>query len=247
MSDFLELPKITDGSPAVQIQQIKGYLYRTVERLNLALNDLDTVQVQGAAGGNSGLGQSGSPGVTEDDAVKFAQLKSLIIKSADIVNAYYEKISTKLSGEYVAQSDFGTFTEMMENQLEANATAIEQFYTDLQQILTDIENVEHTLIEVNAHIKSGLLYYDEAGAPVYGLEIGQRTEIDGEEVFNKYARFTSEKLSFYDSNGYEVAYISDKKLYITHIEVVGSFSQGGFVETTLPDGSVVTKWVGGDS
>jgi hypothetical protein len=64
-------------------------------------------------------------------------------------------------------------------------------------------------------------------------------------VFNKFARFTSEKLSFYDSNGIEVAYISDKKLYITHIEVTGSFTQGGFVDTVLADRSVVTKWVGG--
>ena len=102
--------------------------------------------------------------------------------------------------------------------------------------------MEHTLIEVNAHIKSGLLYYDEAGAPVYGLEIGQRTEIDGVETFNKYARFTSEKLSFYDSNDNEVAYISDKKLYITHVEVTGSFTLGGFVDTVLPDRSVVTRW-----
>ena len=84
------------------------------------------------------------------------------------------------------------------------------------------------------------------GAPVYGLEIGQRTEIDGVETFNKYARFTSEKLSFYDSNDNEVAYISDKKLYITHVEITGSLSLGGFVQNVLVDLSVVEKWVGGD-
>jgi YesN/AraC family two-component response regulator len=42
-----------------------------------------------------------------------------------------------------------------------------------------------------------------------------------------------------------VNYISDKKLYITHIEVTGNYYQGGFVDMTQPDGSVVTKWIGG--
>ena len=111
----------------------------------------------------------------------------------------------------------------------------------MQEIITDVENVEHTLIEVNAHIKTGILYYDDDGVPVYGLEVGQRTEIDGEEVFNKYARFTSNKLSFYDQNDNEVAYISDRKLYITHIEVTGSYAIGDLVDTVRSDGSVVTR------
>lgn len=247
MSVSFRLPNITASTPEGKLQQMQSYLYQTVEQLNWALNAIETgtgsgyVVMQGA--GNA----AGTTKESNDSTVNFNELKSLIIKSADIVNAYYEKISARLAGEYVAQSDFGTFQELTESRLEANSTAIEQFYTDLQQILTDIENVEHTLIEVNAHIKSGLLYYDDNGAPVYGLEIGQRTEIDGEEVFNQYARFTSEKLSFFDSNGYEVAYISDKKLYISHIEVTGSFSQGGFVETTMADLSVVTRWIGGGS
>ena len=102
------------------------------------------------------------------------------------------------------------------------------------------------LKEYKNHFCKGC-YYDDSGVPVYGLEIGQRTEKDGEEIFNKFARFTAEKLSFYDQNDNEVAYISDRKLYITHIEVIGSYSQGGFVDTTLADGSIVTRWVGGDS
>lgn len=246
MSMNFRLPNITASTPEGKLQQMQSFLYQTVEQLNWAMNNIGTgtgsgyVVLQGAKDG--GIVTADGSG---EASVRFNELKALIIKSADIINAYYEVISARLAGEYVAQSDFGTFQELTENQLKANSTAIEQYYTNLQQIITDIENVEHTLIEVNACIKTGLLYYDEDGAPVYGLEIGQRTEIDGEEVFNKYARFTSEKLSFYDSNGIEVAYISDKKLYITHIEVTGSFTQGGFVDIILADRSVVTKWIGG--
>jgi hypothetical protein len=101
-------------------------------------------------------------------------------------------------------------------------------------------------VRTTARIKSGLLDYEDDGTPIYGLEIGQRNEIDGVEVFHQYARFTADELSFYDSNGMKVAYISDNKLYIANIEITGSFSQGGFVDSVQSDLSVVTRWVGGE-
>jgi hypothetical protein len=65
------------------------------------------------------------------------------------------------------------------------------------------------------------------------------------EVFNKYARFSSDRLSFYDENDSEVAYISDYKLYIRNVEITSNFKIGGFIDTVLSDGGIVTKWVGG--
>ena len=243
MSIDFRLPNITAKDEAGQLRQMQSYLFQLVEQLNYAMKTVEG----GSTGAVAYTSKAASAAGTEDAKAQatFNSIKSLIIKSADIVNAYYEALNARLKGVYVAQSDFGKFSEETSADLEANSTEISQIYENLQQIITDIENVEHTLIEVNAHIKSGLLYYDASGAPVYGLEIGQRTEIDGTEVFNKYARFTSDKLSFYDSNDNEVAYISDKKLYITHVEVTGSFSLGGFVDTVLADGSVLTKWIEG--
>ena len=248
MSINIRLPNITGATEAEQLVQVKSYLHQLAEQLNWALSTIQTGGIGGNASTSTGSGtQAGGPGTSLENTVSFYELKSLIIKSAEIVNSYYEEISKRLEGQYVATSDFGTYVEDTAQAIKANSTAIEQAYTDLQKILTDVEGLEHSLIEVNAHIKSGLLYYDEDGSPKYGLEIGQRTEIEGVEVFNKYARFTSEKLSFYDNNGSEVAYISDKKLYITHIEVTGSYTQGGFVDKTMADGSIVTKWIGGGS
>lgn len=239
MSANIRLPNITATTPAGQLQQMHSFMYQLVEQLNWALDNVENQAFQAKATVSNST-SSGTSGEKEAQP-NFNSIKSLIIKSADIVNAYYEKINARLSGEYVAISDFGTYTEITDAQIEANSEAIKQFYTNIQEIITDIESLEYSLIEVNAHIYSGLLYYDENDTPVYGLEIGQKNKIGDKEIFNKYARFTSEKLSFYDSNGNEVAYISDKKLYITHIEVTGSYKIGGFVDTVLSDGSVVTK------
>ena len=244
MSFNIRIPSVTATTMEGKLMQLHSFLYQTVEQLNWALNAIET----GSGSGSAVVQKPNSSGDTDDaesSVSNFNEIKSLIIKSADIVNAYYEKISAKLSGEYVAQSVFGTFQQQTELQLKANSDSISQNYTNLQQIRSDVGAIEDALVDVNAHIKTGLLYYDENGVPIYGVEVGQKNAVDGVEVFNKYARFIAEKLSFYDSNGYEVAYISDKKLFITHIEVTKSFSQGGFVDLTQEDGSIVTRWIGG--
>ena len=243
MSIDFRFPNITAKDEAGQLIQMRSYLHQLVEQLNYAMKTVES----GSSSSASYQAQMTPAAAGEDAKAQstFNSIKSLIIKSADIVNAYYETINARLKGIYVAESDFGTYTEVTDAKIEGNSEAISQHYENIQQILSDIEGFENSLIEVNAHIKTGLLYYDESGAPVYGLEIGQRTAMDGVETFNKYARFTSEKLSFYDSNDNEVAYISDKKLYITHVEVTGSFSLGGFVQKVRADKSVVEKWVEG--
>ena len=237
----LRLPQINGKTDREQLAQIKSYLYQMAQQLQWALSNVGTssgnVVVQQVAGNTVALPAEASAQTT------FNAIKSMIIKSADIVNAYYEEINRRLDGEYVARSDFGSYTERTSQEVNETSTGIERLFSNVQTILTDIETLQYSIIETNAHINSGLLYYDEAGIPIYGLEIGQRNEVDGVEVFNKYARFISDRLSFYDQNDNEVAYISDYKLYITHLQVTESISHGGFI-TDTSDG-IAIKWEGG--
>ena len=236
----IRLPNITAATEREQLMQVKSYLHQLVQELNFALSSLEIGSSTG-----SQVKQQGSREITQEEfATSYNSLKSLIIKSAEYVQAYSEEADRRYESLYVAQSDFGTYTEEAGQTIRENATAIESLFENVQKIVTDIDTLGRFLIDVNFNIKSGLLYYDENGVPVYGLEIGQRTKLDGQEVFDKFARFTSDRLSFYDQNDNEVAYISDRKLYITHVEVRGSMAMGGFVDTVLSDGSIVTKWVG---
>ena len=243
MSINLRFPNITGQTYEQKMTQVQSYLYQLVQELTWAF---DNVGISSGSRQSVELPKdSGSTAESDDAVAKFNDIKSLIIKSADIVQAYYETISSRLKGVYVAQSDFGTYKQETESTLSETSERVSQLYTNIQEIITDIDNLENSMIDVSAYINSGLLYYDDAGVPIYGLEIGQKTEIDGVETFNKYARFTSNKLAFYDSNDNEVAYISDKKLYITHVEITGSLTIGGFVETVLANGDKVKKWIGG--
>ena len=157
------------------------------------------------------------------------------------MEAYGEKIEKSLSGQYVAQSDYGVFAETTNSTITANSTAIEQLYTDVQSISGTVDGIGDSVIDVLANIRTGILYYDDSGAAVYGLEIGQRNTIDGEEVFRKYARFVSNRLSFFDENDNEVAYISDYKLYITSAQVTGELTVGRYRLDTS-DG-LAFRWV----
>jgi vacuolar-type H+-ATPase subunit H len=319
--------------------------------LNWALDN-----IAGVTGGGNQPYRTANTGATgasvqqkpEDILKNFNDLKGLIIKSADIVNAYYEEINTKLSGLYVAQSEYGTFVEQTNAVITQNSIDITQNYSnlllvtgslegsinsttetlegkiktaketlegsisdtkdtldtsiaeaksDLQGNISDteknlnkgiedaksdlsadigkargelassiddakkdlnksiedaekklqdaIDSVSAILVEVQAYVKSGLLYYDDNGIPIYGVEVGQTNLVNGQEVFNKYARFTSDRLSFFDQNGTEVAYISDRKLFISNVEITVSLKMGGFEDTVMADKSIITKWVGG--
>lgn len=242
MSFDIKLPNISAPTTSGQIEQIRGYLYQLADQLKWALNSISGGggEPQTVVKLNSSTGQPKD--LTESEAqATFNSIKSLIIRSADIINAYYDEIINRYHGEFVAQSDFGTFEEYIERIQVDNATGIEDLYNHIQKITSDISNLKSSIIEVNARIKSGLLYYDDEGVPIYGLEVGQVNDVDGVEVFNKYARFTSERLTFYDKNDTEVAYISDYKLYISNAQITGTLTLGRF-EFDTSDGLAI-KWV----
>lgn len=255
MSVEIRLPNITGDSAPAQLAQIKNYLYQLVGQLNYALSTMESGTGMLDASGNA---VSVSTEQKEDPVSTFNSIKALIIKSADIVTAYYEEISKRLEGVYVAEATFpdgiATFIEKTSNDVIANSTYIKQMYENVQKISSSVTGIEDALTKVNALIKTGLLYYVgedgkeydselENGTPVYGVEVGQTvTDEDGNELFNKFARFVANRLSFYDQNNDEVAYISDYKLYITNAEVTGTIKLGAFEIPT--ERGFTLRWVG---
>lgn len=306
----LRLPDIS-GNDKEQLVKIRSYLYKLIPELQFALNNIGTAESTVVTQRVIPSYVMSDPGgaISTDGGASFEEIKALIIKSAEIVDAYYEEINRRLESVYVAQSDFGNYAQETAQTIEENSTSTTQGFENVQTIMTengsriadidedlqeskaainnsiqgvqdnvtgvnalledakaqlqgsldDLEvdltglktgievGAEVVVIGVTATIKSGLLYTTDEGIPVYGIEIGQSVKdaATGTEVFSKYARFTSEKLSFFDSNGYEVAYVSDKKLFIKMAEITVSLQIGKFIDLVMDNGDVVTKWLGG--
>lgn len=250
MSINFRLPNITATTDSGKLTQMQDYMHQLVEELNWALNVVESYQ-----GGNTSVpvvykgSETSSPQEAEDT---FNSIKGLIIKSADIVKAYETTIFSDFNGKYFADSDFGTYLEKTSRAVEENSKGVTETYTTVQAITNKdstgkLDELEKDVRTTNAYINRGHLYYDEEGNSVVGIEIGETSE----NGFRQYARFTSEKLSFHDINGNEVAYIgagdSDKAdtncLYVRGKSVFLGEIQLGQYKTDSSDGLAFT-WIG---
>lgn len=219
----IRLPNINGKTESEQLAQIKSYLYQFVGQIQWALGTIQSGNGSNNIVYETPTGDSADSANSNEAPLNFNQIKSLIIKSADVVEAFYDEITTLADqeGKYVASSEFGTFKEETNNVLYADDKSLRQELNDVQSIFDSDGNIRAELL-VNGHIFSGIIEYAKDGEAIVGIEIGQTTTENGEKKFNQFARFTANKLSFYDANKIEVAYISDYKMVITEAWIKGN-------------------------
>ena len=229
----LRYPNIQGKTQAEQMDQVKGYLHQLVDQLNWALNAVET-----AKSGNvtSAVRMEQSEALTPKEAEDtFNSIKALIIKSADIVKAYETTIFSDFNGKYFADSDFGTYLVETNKKVDDNSLGVKETYSRVETIDSRVEGVEDEVRITNAYIHRGLLPNGE-----YGIEVGETNE---NGAFLKYARFTADRLSFFDRNDTEVAYIGAGCLYVNGKTVfLGEIQLGKYITDTT-DGLAFT-WIG---
>lgn len=205
----IRLPEISGSTPAEQLRQLQSYLYTLASQLQFAFDAVEQ--------GQQAIRQEAAAISRREKtpAETFSSLKTLIIKSADIVEKYAEEVERRLEGQYVAQSQFGTYRQETEQKIRENAQEILRSFRNAEELQSLVAGIQSALVEVNAYIRTGLLYDRPEGGGVYGVEIGQQETVDGVIRFRRFSRLTAEKLSFFDSNDNEVAFISDQQLHVT--------------------------------
>ena len=249
------MPPYPNGSVQQQLTQQYSYLFQMAQQLNMALSALEG----GAVSNGSGSGQQRKSGgaasaagkAALENAEQFQNLRAMIVKTAKQVSRNMEQLETRLSEEYVASSQFGTYVQRLSAYLEANPEALTQYYSFCSDLAANVAAVDAAFsnykLDTEGYIRTGIVYYD-GPAPVYGVAVGQNlttTEIDGEKVVeqnNFRAVFTAQRLSFWQDST-EIAYVSNNRLYITNITVLDSIGIGSW---RMDSGSGLTfKWIGG--
>ena len=250
MGVALRLPNITATDPDGQIAQIRSALVQLTEQLNWAFSSISDGETMEAYREKT---SSSSSEISKEEEAKntFSEIKSLIIKSADIVEAYYKEFGVLLEseGRYMAKSDFGTYYEESSKTLVDKYDSIEGQFTDLQTVVDNLGEVVDK-VSNSAVIKMGLLKYvqigEYEGMPLYGIEIGQRVvdEKTGEEVSNKIAMLTSEGLALYANpkSSNPSAIFKHSTMYIANAEISSSLKVGGYSLGTAK--GLTFKWVG---
>lgn len=250
-------PPILSGSDRQQLVQIRQYLYQMSRDLNLALNNLTEDNfVNGVIPAPEGQDGGSSEQEKQEIKQKLSSLKSLIIKTADIVHAEMDMLEANLASTYVAQSAFGTFSEEINAQLAATAESVQQSI-DYQAELTDSlhgvsEAFDRYVIETGGYIKQGIIGYEDA-VPIIGIAIGQDIKVtgtdskDGEEyeiidTSSNMSVWTPDKLSFY-VYGQEAAYVSNGAFYVADMYVLSRLFLNNWQIST--NRGLTIKWIGG--
>ena len=160
-----------------------------------------------------------------------------------MVDACSEQVKRKLQGSYVAKSEFGTYREETAQTLAADSQGIQQLFEHSAAVEKTLDGLVLETASTRAYLHTGCI--QEGTHPVYGLEIGQRNQENGQEVFRKFARFTADRLSFFDRADVEVAYISDYRLCITNARIGGTLELGPRFRVGVQNG-LTFQWTGGD-
>ena len=209
------------------------YLFRLSEALNVAMAQTEEKERE-----QKEAYASVSPAAKKANE----ELKSLIINTSNMVHREMDELSTHLHGQYTAISEeFGTFQENLTSTITATAEGVVQqfgYESRLDALDAAAAGFDVYRNKTEGYIRQGFIDYDEHGVPILGVAIGQNLKsttvtVDGQTVeqfdsAQSCAFYTSEKVSF-RIGGNEVAYISNRKLYILDAEVTGSLTVGGWL------------------
>lgn len=233
--------------PGMSTQELFDYLYKMSEYLNIALNSPngETTYTEAADMQYAGTKKDQKARQKEAEA-----LKSLIIKTANTVRSEMDRLQLSLQGEYEALSeDYGSFRAETRTEIEATARGLTQVIQTTEELESFRENqsdFNRYTAQTSHYIKSGILFYDN-GEPTVGIAVGENllTEtVDGNEVLKRegfHSIFTADRLGFWHGET-EVAYVSDKKLYIASAEILGGLTVGNW--DIRADHGLAFKWIG---
>ena len=204
----LQYPPMSGGDAAQQLDGLRRYLMQMTDTLNGADWSAGAVltEISQAIDAESLAEQE-----RQTELAGYAALKTLIIKTADFAAENSEAFRLKLSGNYVAVSDFGKYWQEASMTVDGNEFGIRQLY----EYAAGVNNAFTG--NSKQYVKTGLLYYDGV-KPVYGVGVGniETTVANENEVIdksrNELVTVTPGRVSFWQ-DGSEVAYLSEKKLH----------------------------------
>ena len=258
MQTYIPQPPSLKGDERAQLEQMYRYLYKMSEQLNTALAVTDKgyqIVVQTKSGSAPG---SESPITPQLDA-QYRELRSLIIKTADIVNQQMDKTIKQLNGKFEAiSSEWGTFEQNIERKIVETAEAtIDSFdYSEkIHGIEKTVLNGETSYaIESLGYIKRGIIGFDDENFPIYGIAVGtelkeKTVEKDGKtyqqiDTTKRIATYTSDAITFW-RNDVAIARFSGDELYVTRAEITQQIRLGDWFFSVVESGGLnISKRLG---
>ena len=239
-------------------EDLRTYLFRLAEQLNLALASLDgaspavqTAQNTPGASGDPAAAQSAAPATA---AETYAALRSLIANTAGTVRSELVRTESGLRADYTALSDrFGALSESITDTVTATAGAVVRslgYDAAIDTLSNRQAGFDEYRVSTEGYIRQGFIDYDEQGLPIVGIAIGKgltstTVTVDGVEYTHfdnnqSCAFYTADRVSF-RLNGREAAYISNSRFCMAEGAVSGALTVGSW--RLDPSRGLAVKWI----
>ena len=234
---FFDNPPMLQGKEEDQLRQLQRYLSAMSDKLNMALMSITIEQM--APETRTIITKQ------EDTAAKnYTSLKTMIVKTAEVVRHEMDEITARLEDNYTALSDqFGSYERDLVSTITATANGILQDYQyeeRIQGLESEAGDTEVFKRRLDQYIFSGLV--DEQNGR-YGIAIGENvTSYDehGNPYLNenrKTATFTMDELAFWHGE-IKMAWFTDNVMHIAHGEVTDSMKMGNHTWKILSNGAM---------
>ena len=220
-----ELPPILRGDALQQIAELRDYLVRVGRDADTATVETvvsEAPRIIKDAAKNSGSGSGSGSGKTASDALaRAAQLRALIVKTAENSrnrdNVLMESIGDlghEMRQSYLAKSEFGRYQQEILLIIDATARQIVESYGYLEQIqATQAElgemgrEIAAYELEISGQIRRGFLEDPDTHQTVLGIAISQQLQFTGRELtdggWNYYELSPGQTLGLYTSTGWQ--------------------------------------------
>lgn len=196
---FAEKPPILTGQPKKDLENMRDYLFRMAQSLG------DAASAEAAAENGVSISYKkdgtqilkpggGKPQNTEDIRRNAAELRSLIIKSANnlqqmivagdsAVISYADSKMDQFESYYLAKSEFGAFEETIDTRIEESARGVVDSYAytaAIKSMQDSIGLLQHYYEAIEGEIRRGIVLNPDTSQYEIGIVISQVVRFAGE-------------------------------------------------------------------
>lgn len=241
-----ELPPQPQGTAEQQLAELRDYLVRLAQ----SLDEVSDAAVQRQTARIIDRAQAQDLKAVRESA---AVLKALIVKNAARVTEYADRKIEEYDARYVAQSDFGSYYQRIESQVESTARGtVESFhYADA------IEALDSSVSELNGQIRRGVMEDPDTHELHLGIAVSESLSFTGQSMTEDglvyYRLSPGQTLGLYTSSGWQFwingcrrGWFSseDSMLHISNLVAEDCLQLGGLWRIT-PLGGLGIRYTGG--
>ncbi|MDO4861750.1 MAG: hypothetical protein Q3984_03680 [Eubacteriales bacterium] len=193
-----EIPPQLQGSPEQQLIAMRDYLVRLAQSLE-QVGGSDVAAAKAA----TNAAKAAQEQAAQEVRSTANSLKALIIKTADEITEYTDTRVENFESLYVAKSDYGTYYNQIETQVEQTArdTVETYHYTEA------IGELNAYLTDLNGQIRRGVIEDPETHEVHLGIAISEQLSFTGqtqtEGGLTYYELAPGQTLGLYTSTGWQ--------------------------------------------